>query len=66
MVGCDLHAKNMLVKYAVDREEPSERWPRNTRKGRRTLVRMLRALAEEAGGAQVALAYEASSLRFTL
>jgi transposase len=66
IVGCDLHARNMLVKYAVDREKPLKRSLRNTRRGRQTLVRMLRRLSEEAGGAQVVFAYEASSLGFTL
>ena len=41
------------VKCAVDRDTPSKRAPRNTRKGRQSLVRMLRRLVEEAGDAQL-------------
>jgi transposase len=66
MIGCDLHEKTMLLKAAVGREEPVRRTFRNTTAGRRAMIGWLEAWAQEAGGARVVLAYEASCLGFGL
>jgi transposase len=64
MIGCDLHDESMLLKTALNRQEPEMRSVKNTASGRRGLVRELKKRAAAAGNARVVLAYEASSLGF--
>ena len=66
MVGADVHEKSMLCRIAAGRGEARKRSFGNTRSGRAALIAHLRRRAEAAGGAQVVLAYEASSLGFGL
>lgn len=65
-VGCDVHAKTMLLRYAVDRGEVQQRSYRNHRRARAAMVRWLTEEADALGDAQVHFAYEASGLGFTL
>jgi transposase len=66
MVGCDLHAKTLVLKLAVDRS-PSEllRLP-NSPSGRERLIGDLRQREAKCGGARVIVAYEASGQGFGL
>ena len=41
IVGCDLHDRNMLLKFAVDKEESQQKSFRNTREGRLSLIEFL-------------------------
>ena len=65
-VGIDLGDKNSVARIAVDKEK-SERFTFvNNRAGRGRLLEKVRKRSEEAGGAKVVMAYEASSCGFIL
>jgi transposase len=66
LVGCDLHDKSMLLKYAVGTGEVKKRLFGNTRAAHAELVRWLHRLSAEARNANVYFAYEASGLGFVL
>ncbi len=67
MVGCDLHAKTLVLLSAVDRDRAGAvQTVANTNDGRAKLIAQLRAQAAELGGARIVLAYEASSQGFGL
>jgi transposase len=66
LVGCDLHDKSMLLKYAVGDGKSSKRSFANRRAGHVALVEWLRGLSAKAGGAAVYFAYEASGQGFVL
>ena len=66
LVGCDLHDKSMLLKYAVGCGAVKKRLFGNTRAAHADLIRWLRRLSAEAGDAKVYFAYEASGLGFVL
>lgn len=65
-VGIDLGDKNSVARMAVDREA-SQRWGFvNNRAGRGRLFREVKRRGEQAGGALIVMAYEASSCGFVL
>ena len=65
-VGIDLGDKNSVARIATDREK-SERFTFiNSRAGRARLLQEMRKRAEQAGGAKVVMAYEASSCGYIL
>jgi transposase len=66
MVGCDLHAKTLVLRFAVGREKPEALTMANTAAGRVELVKLLLTRAAELNGARVVFAYEASSQGFGL
>ena len=66
LVGCDLHDKTMLLKFAKDRDAAQKRCFENSVDGRKAMLEMLRRLAGEAGGAKVVFAYEAAGQGFCL
>lgn len=66
LVGCDLHDKSMMLKYAVGCGEVKRRVFGNTRAAHAELIRWLRRQSAEAGNAKVYFAYEASGLGFVL
>jgi len=66
LVGCDLHDKNMCLKFALGRGEVHTRNFENNRGGCAAMLEELRKHAAAAGGARIVFAYEASSLGFTL
>jgi transposase len=66
MVGCDLHAKTLVLRIAVGRDKPSSRTLTNSAAGRSKLIDLLCALAAKLGGARIVFAYEASSQGFGL
>jgi transposase len=66
IVGCDLHTRSLLLKYAADRDAPSQATFANTRQGRKAMLARLRQEAERHGTKRVVFVYEASSLGFGL
>jgi transposase len=66
LVGCDLHDKTMMLKYAVGCGEVRKRVFGNTEAAHGELVRWLRRISAEAGQAKVYFAYEASGQGFVL
>lgn len=66
MVGCDLHDRNMLVRFACGHDEPQQATFNNDSCGRDALVKRLRAVASEVGAKRVVLVYEASGQGFGL
>jgi transposase len=63
-VGIDLGDKNSVARIAVDRENSERFGFVNTRSGRERLIREVKRRAEQAGGARICMAYEASSCGF--
>lgn len=66
MVACDLHDKTMLLKTARGRGPAETESVRNTASGRKRLIAQLHKRSQDAGGAQVIFAYEASGQGFGL
>jgi transposase len=65
-VGNDLGDKNSVARIAVDREKSERFGFVNNVAGRARLFRELKRRAEQAGGARIVMAYEASSCGFVL
>src|SRR5438128_228886 len=65
-VGIDLGDKNSVARIAVDREKSERFGFVNNRAGRTRLIREVKRRSEEAGGAEIVMAYEASSCGFVL
>lgn len=66
MIGCDLHDKTMLLKGAVDRQEP---WLKNwgtSIAARRRMIADLHRRADKAGVSRIIFAYEACGFGFLL
>jgi transposase len=63
LVGCDLHDKTMLLKFARGRETEQKRCFENVAEGRKAMIAMLKKFA---GGEQIVFAYEAAGLGFCL
>jgi transposase len=66
MVGCDLHAKTLVLRIAVGLEKAASQTLANSATGRAKLIKLLRAQAAKLGGARVVFAYEASGQGFGL
>jgi len=66
MVGCDLHMKTMVLKYAVDRNEVQSRTFANDRPGRQAMIEALRRFQRQQAAERILFAYEASSEGFGL
>ena len=65
-VGIDLGDKNSVARIAVDREASQRLGFVNNRAGRARLFREVKRRGEQAGGALIVMAYEASSCGFVL
>jgi len=65
-VGIDLGDKRSVARIAADREKSERFGFVNSRQGRRRLFGELKRRAEQAGGAEVVMAYEASACGFVL
>jgi transposase len=65
-VGIDLGDKNSVARIAADRDQSERFGFVNNRGGRRRLFGEVRRRALEAGGAEIVMAYEASSCGFVL
>jgi len=64
--GIDLGDKNSVARIGVDREKDERLGFVNTRGGRARLFKELNRRANQAGGAKIVLAYEASSCGWRL
>jgi transposase len=65
-VGIDLGDKNSVARIAVDREKSERLGFVNNRQGRARLFGEVKRRSEEAGGATIVMAYEASACGFVL
>jgi transposase len=65
-VGIDLGDKNSVARIAIDQEKSQRRAFMNNRQGRARLFEELKRQAEQAGGAKIVMAYEASGCGFVL
>ena len=65
-VGIDLGDKNSVARIAVDREKTERLGFVNSRRGRARLFEEAKRRAEQAGGAEIIVAYEASACGFVL
>jgi transposase len=65
-VGIDLGDKNSVARIAIDREKTERFGFVNNRWGRARLFEEAKRRAEQAGGAEIVMAYEASSCGFVL
>src|SRR5262249_33853753 len=65
-VGIDLGDKNSVARIAVDRDKSERFGFVNTRQGRARLFREVKRRSEQADGATIVMAYEASSCGFVL
>ncbi len=66
MAGCDLHDRSMLIRYAVDTQEPQQWTFRNDASDRRRMISRLKSLAKKAGAKRIVFVYEASGLGYGL
>lgn len=66
MVGCDLHDRSMLIRFAVGTEEPQQQEYPNTPSGRRSMIARLQSVAKRRRASGIIFAYEASGLGFGL
>ena len=65
-VGIDLGDKNSVARIAVNRDRGQRFGFVNDRRGRQRLFEKVKGQAEQAGGARITMAYEASSCGFIL
>ena len=65
-VGIDLEDKNSVARIALDQEKSQQQAFINNRQGRARLLEQVKRQAEQAGGAKIVMAYEASSCGFVL
>ena len=65
-VGIDLGDKNSVARIATDRDSSQRFGFVNTRSGRERLFKEVKRRSQEAGGAKIVMAYEASSCGFVL
>jgi transposase len=66
MIGCDLHDRTMLIRFATGTEEPQQAVYDNDTRGRREMIHRLKKLAQKRGASRIVFAYEASGLGFHL
>jgi transposase len=66
MIGCDLHDRSMLIRFAVGQGEPQEASFANDAVGRDRLLERLRELAAKHQARRVVFAYEASGQGYGL
>jgi transposase len=62
MIGCDLHDRTMLLKYAVGTDDPQQLSYDNDAAGRRRMIYRLKSLAETHKCNRIVFVYEASGL----
>jgi transposase len=66
MVGCDLHDRSMLLKWAVGKEVSKKLSFANTFERRQQMIETLQEKARDLGAGRIVFAYEASCLGYTL
>tara|TARA_R110000744_G_scaffold186740_1_gene306140 strand:+ start:96 stop:1280 length:1185 start_codon:yes stop_codon:yes gene_type:complete len=62
MIGCDLHDRSMLLRYAVGTSEPQQLSYENDASGRQRMILRLKNLAEKNDCKRIIFVYEASGL----
>lgn len=62
MIGCDLHDRNMLLRYALGTSEPQQLAYDNDACGRQRMIARLKSLAQKNNAERIVFAYEASGL----
>jgi transposase len=66
IVGCDLHDRNMLLKYALGKGHSHERSFVNDHEGRERMIQRLIEFAQQFGSNRIVFVYEASGQGFGL
>jgi transposase len=66
MIGCDLHDRTMLLRYAVGSEPPVQSSYDNDARGRRSMIGELKRLATSREASRIVFAYEASGAGYGL
>jgi transposase len=66
MVGCDLHDRSLLIRFAIDQGEPQQASFSNDALGRDLLIERLREVADKHRAYRVVFAYEASGQSYGL
>ena len=66
MIGCDLHDRFMLLRYAVGTDQPQQFSYPNDAAGRRRMISRLESLAKKHHAKRIVFAYEASGLGYGL
>lgn len=66
MIGCDLHDRSMLLRYAVGTQVPQQLAHENNPSGRRNMIARIKRLADKERCQRIVFAYEASGLGFGL
>lgn len=66
IVGCDLHDRSMLLKFAVDKDESQQKSFRNTREGRLSMIEFLCEFAHKRRSGRIFFVYEASGQGYGL
>ena len=66
MIGCDLHDRWMLLRYAIDAGEPQQKSFRNDREGRWKMIEWFSELAAKHQIERIVFAYEASGQGYGL
>ena len=66
MIGCDLHDRNMLLRFCVGNAEPEQASFANDENGRARMIARLQNLAEKHNAERIVFAYEASAQGYGL
>jgi len=66
MIGCDLHDRSMLLRYAVGTGQPQQLSFENDARGRGQMVSRLQSIAKKEQAARIVFAYEASGQGYGL
>ena len=66
MIGCDLHDRNMLLRYGVDDQEPQQASFANDEGGRGRMIELLHQFAGRQQAKRIVFAYEASGQGYGL
>ena len=66
IVGCDLHSRSMLLRYAVDTAAPVQRSFRNDADGRAAMMHFLVGFARDQDCGRIVFVYEASGQGYGL
>ena len=66
IVGCDLHDRNMVLRFAAGKGEPLERSFHNDEQGRLKMIDHLKQFASRHGAGRIVFVYEASGQGYGL
>jgi transposase len=66
IVGCDLHDRSMLLKFALDKDEPQQKSFHNDQAGREAMIQFLIQFARQRDSSRIVFVYEASGQGYGL